>query len=101
MPYSYGHAPRSRHLDLDRAAGRDAGGRSLGRHLLDKPECIVPTVVQLELSEWWMSELRKDEADPMIACRQKCVAEGLRNVACSRCRHEEKRDGRAPDSQRA
>ncbi len=29
-----------------------AVGRKLGKQFPDKPQCIVPTIVQLELSKW-------------------------------------------------
>ena len=48
-------------------------GRKLGRELPDKPQCIVPTIVQLELSKWLVRELGEEQADQMIAYTQKCV----------------------------
>ena len=37
------------------------------------PQCIVPTIVQLELSKWLLREAGEDEADQVIAYTQKCV----------------------------
>jgi predicted nucleic acid-binding protein len=39
----------------------------------DRVECIVPTIVQLELSKWLMREVDEDRADQVIAYTQKCV----------------------------
>ncbi|MCE2947956.1 MAG: type II toxin-antitoxin system VapC family toxin [bacterium] len=48
-------------------------GARLGKQFPDKPECIVPTIVQLELSKWLVRELGEDQADQVIAYTQKCV----------------------------
>lgn len=48
-------------------------GKKLGRHIPDKAQCIVPTIVQLELSKWLLRELGEDQADQVIAYTQKCV----------------------------
>lgn len=48
-------------------------GRQLGPELPDKPACIVPTIVQLELSKWLVRELGEDEADRVVAYTRKCV----------------------------
>lgn len=48
-------------------------GQALGRHLPDKAQCVVPTIVQLELSKWLMHEVGEDEADQVIAFTQKCI----------------------------
>jgi hypothetical protein len=42
-------------------------GKKLGRHFPHKPRCIVPTIVQLELSKWLVRELGADQADQVIA----------------------------------
>jgi predicted nucleic acid-binding protein len=47
--------------------------KRLGKQFPDKPQCIVPTIVQLELSKWLVRELGEDEADQVIAYTQKCV----------------------------
>ena len=48
-------------------------GRRLGRQIPDKPQCIVPTIVQLELSKWLVREVGEERADQVIAYTQKCV----------------------------
>ncbi|MGH8162305.1 MAG: type II toxin-antitoxin system VapC family toxin [Gammaproteobacteria bacterium] len=48
-------------------------GKSLGKEFPDKTECVVPTLVQLELSKWLTRELDEDHADEVIAFTQKCV----------------------------
>lgn len=48
-------------------------GKKLGKQFPDKPQCIVPTIVQLELSRWLNRELGEDQADRVIAYTQKCV----------------------------
>ena len=48
-------------------------GKKLGRQIPDKPLCVVPTIVQLELSKWLVRELDEDQADQVIAYTQKCV----------------------------
>ncbi len=47
-------------------------GRKLDREIPVKERCIVPTIVQLELSKWLTREVGEDEADQMIAYTQKC-----------------------------
>lgn len=48
-------------------------GKRLGQQFPEKPQCIVPTIVQLELSKWLVRELGEDQADLVIAYTQKCV----------------------------
>jgi predicted nucleic acid-binding protein len=52
-------------------------GSPLGRRLLkeipDRAECVVPTIVQLELSKWLLREAGEDQADQVIAYTQKCI----------------------------
>jgi predicted nucleic acid-binding protein len=43
----------------------------------DKDQCIVPTIVQLELAKWLIREAGEDKADQMIAYTQKCVVAPL------------------------
>ena len=50
-----------------------ATGRRLGRAFPDRDHCIVPTIVQLELSKWLVRERGEDMADQVIAYTQKCV----------------------------
>jgi predicted nucleic acid-binding protein len=48
-------------------------GKRLGKEFPDKAQCIVPTIVQLELSKWLMRELGEEQADIVIAYTQKCL----------------------------
>ena len=48
-------------------------GRKLGKMFPDKEECVVPTMVQLELSKWLVREMGEERADQVIAFTQKCV----------------------------
>lgn len=48
-------------------------GRKLGKEFPDKTQCIVPTMVQLELSKWLVRELGEDRADQVIAYTQECI----------------------------
>jgi len=48
-------------------------GKKLGEQFPDKSQCIVPTIVQLELSKWLVRELGEDQADQVIAYTQKCI----------------------------
>lgn len=50
-----------------------AQGKKLGERFPDKSRCIVPTIVQLELSKWLVREVGETEADHVIAYTQKCV----------------------------
>jgi len=51
-----------------------APGRKLGKLIPDKSHCIVPTIVQLELSKWLMREVGEDQGDQVIAYTQKCTS---------------------------
>ncbi len=48
-------------------------GKQLGKQIPDRTQCIVPTIVQLELSKWLVRELGEEQADQVIAYTQKCV----------------------------
>ena len=48
-------------------------GRRLAKEIPDRVECIVPTIVQLELSKWLLRESGEDRADQVIAYTQKCI----------------------------
>ena len=52
-------------------------GKRLGREFPDKVKCVVPTLVQLELSKWLVRELGENRADQVIAYTQKCVVAPL------------------------
>jgi predicted nucleic acid-binding protein len=48
-------------------------GKKLGKEFPEKILCIVPTIVQLELSKWLMREVGEVQADQVIAYTQRCV----------------------------
>lgn len=48
-------------------------GKKLSKEFPAKALCIVPTIVQLELSKWLMREAGEEQADQVIAYTQKCV----------------------------
>ena len=48
-------------------------GRRLAKEIPERAECIVPTIVQLELSKWLLREFGEDRADQVIAYTQKCI----------------------------
>lgn len=52
-------------------------GRRLAPEIPDRHECIVPTIVQLELSKWLLREVGEDQADQLIAYTQKCIVVSL------------------------
>lgn len=52
-------------------------GKRLGRELPDRTQCLVPTIVQLELSKWLTRELDEERADQVIAYTQLCVVAPL------------------------
>lgn len=52
-------------------------GKKLAREFPEKPLCIVPTVVQLELNKWLWRELGEAQADQVIAYTMKCRVEPL------------------------
>lgn len=47
-------------------------GKKLGMEFPEKTHCIVPTIVQLELSKWLVREVGDEQADQVIAYTQKC-----------------------------
>lgn len=47
--------------------------KTLRQEFPDKTECIVPTIVQLELSKWLVREVGEAQADQTIAYTQKCL----------------------------
>lgn len=49
-----------------------APGRKLRHEFPDREHCIVPTIVQLELSKWLAREAGEDQSDQVIAYTQKC-----------------------------
>lgn len=51
--------------------------KRLAREIPEKTQCVVPTIVQLELAKWLTREIGEDTADQMIAYTQKCVVAPL------------------------
>lgn len=49
-----------------------ATGKKLAKEIPDKDLCIVPTIVQLELSKWLWRELGESQADQVMAYTMKC-----------------------------
>ena len=47
--------------------------KTLMKEFPDKEQCVVPTIVQLELAKWLAREVGEDQADQVIAFTQKCV----------------------------
>ncbi|WP_300653720.1 type II toxin-antitoxin system VapC family toxin [Hydrogenophaga sp.] len=47
-------------------------GKRLAKEIPDKDLCVVPTIVQLELSKWLWRELGESQADQVIAYTMKC-----------------------------
>lgn len=47
-------------------------GRDIDTVFPAREHCIVPTIVQLELSKWLVREVGEDKADQVIAYTQKC-----------------------------
>jgi predicted nucleic acid-binding protein len=47
-------------------------GKRLSGALPDKPYCVVPTIVQLELAKWLVREVGEEKADEVVAYTQKC-----------------------------
>ncbi len=43
----------------------------------DRAQCVVPTIIQLELAKWLIRESGEDAADQMIAYTQKCIVAPL------------------------
>ncbi len=49
----------------------------LAEEIPDRAQCIVPTIVQLELAKWLVREVGEEAADQMIAYTQKCIVVAL------------------------
>jgi predicted nucleic acid-binding protein len=52
-------------------------GERLGAQFPERAQCIVPTIVQLELSKWLMREVGEEQADQVTAYTQKCIVVAL------------------------
>ena len=48
-------------------------GKRLAKEIPDKKHCVVPTIVQLELSKWLLRNVGEDQADSVIAYTQTCI----------------------------
>lgn len=48
-------------------------GKKLAGQFPDRTQCVVPTIVQLELSKWIVREVGEEQADYVIAYTQKCL----------------------------
>ncbi|MFZ2854302.1 MAG: type II toxin-antitoxin system VapC family toxin [Rhodocyclaceae bacterium] len=49
----------------------------LAKEIPERDQCVVPTIVQLELAKWLIRESCEEQADQMIAYTQKCVVAPL------------------------
>lgn len=52
-------------------------GERLRKQFPDKAQCIVPTIVQLELAKWMMREIGEEQTDQVIAYTHKCIVAPL------------------------
>ncbi len=52
-------------------------GKRLAGELPQRDQCLVPTIVQLELSKWLTREKSEDDADRFIAFSRTCVVVDL------------------------
>jgi predicted nucleic acid-binding protein len=48
-------------------------GKRIAKEFPPMNQCIVPTIVQLELSKWLRREVDEDSADQTIAYTQQCI----------------------------
>jgi predicted nucleic acid-binding protein len=54
-----------------------AVGKKLRSQFPEKENCIVPTIVQLELSKWLVREQGEDSSNQVLAYTQKCLVAPL------------------------
>ncbi|MGQ3075093.1 MAG: type II toxin-antitoxin system VapC family toxin [Ferrovibrionaceae bacterium] len=52
-------------------------GRTIGDELPERPQWLVPTIVQLELAKWLSRQLGEEKALPVIAFTRTCVVADL------------------------
>ena len=45
----------------------------LAGEIPERAQCVIPTIVQLELAKWLVREVGEEAADQMISFTQKCV----------------------------
>lgn len=50
-----------------------AVGKQVAKEFPPMEECIVPTIVQLELSKWAQRELDEERTDQIVAYTQQCL----------------------------
>ena len=48
-------------------------GKRLKAQMPAREQCLVPTLVQLELAKWMNREMSEEHADQVIAYTQKCI----------------------------
>lgn len=48
-------------------------GKKIGKQFPERAQCLVPTLVQLELAKWLARETDEDRTDQVIAFTQKCI----------------------------
>lgn len=48
-------------------------GQALGKQFPEQVRCIVPTIVQLELSKWLVREVGEEGCDQVLAYTQRCI----------------------------
>lgn len=51
--------------------------KALMKEFPAKAQCVVPTIVQLELAKWLVREVGEEQADQAIAFTQQCVVAPL------------------------
>lgn len=51
--------------------------KALMKAFPQQTQCVVPTIVQLELAKWLVREVGEDRADQVIAFTQQCVVAPL------------------------
>ena len=49
-----------------------SGGQEIEAIFPERERCVVPAIVQLELSKWLAREIGEDKADQVITYTQKC-----------------------------
>lgn len=57
---------------IERLVG-SAVGKRVAKEFPPMEECIVPTIVQLELSKWAQRELDEERTDQIVAYTQQCL----------------------------
>lgn len=55
-------------------------GTTVAAELPERPQWLVPTIVQLELAKWLTREIGEEKADQVIAFTETCVVADLDTV---------------------